>query len=105
MSLVDSGPPSDVHSLVTVQLRDVTRELTVVNIGTILGVAHLIPETERRWLVNSRINLRTFNGICWDHRGGLYNKINSGSDVAWMWATLLPDGAVASRSQLGDKRV
>jgi len=82
MSLVDSGPPSDVHGLVTVQLRDVTRELTIVDIGTIIGLAHLKPETERRWLVNSRIDLRTFNEIYWDHRGGLYNKINSGSDVA-----------------------
>jgi len=63
MSLVDSGRPSDVHGLVTVQLRDVTRQLTVVNIGTILGLVHLIAETERRWLVNSWINLRTFNEI------------------------------------------
>jgi len=63
MSLVDSGRPSDVHGLVTVQLRDVIRELTIVDIGTILGLAHLIPETDRRWLVNSRIDLRTFNKI------------------------------------------
>ena len=61
MSLVDSGRPSDAHGLVTVQLRDVTRELTIVDIGAIIGLAHLIPETERRWLVNSRIDLRTFN--------------------------------------------
>jgi len=63
MSLVDSGRPSDVHGLVTVQLRDVTRELTIVDIGAMIGLAHLIPETERRWLVNSRIDLRTFNEI------------------------------------------
>jgi hypothetical protein len=63
MSLVDSGRPSDVHRLVTVQLRDITPELTIVDIGTIIGLAHLIPETERRWLVNSRIDLRTFNEI------------------------------------------
>jgi len=63
MSLVDSERPSDVHGLVTVQLRDVTRELTIVNIGTILGLVHLIPETERRWLVNSLIDLSTFNEI------------------------------------------
>ena len=35
----------------------------IVNIGTILDVAHLIPEPDRRWLVNSRINLRTVNEI------------------------------------------
>jgi len=65
MSLVDSRQPSDVHGLVTVQLRDVTRELTIVDIGTILGLAHLIPETYThcRWLVNRRINLRTLNEI------------------------------------------
>ena len=63
MSLVGAGRPSDIHRLVTVQLRDVTRELTIVDLGTIIGLAHLIPETERRWLVNSRINLRTFNEI------------------------------------------
>ena len=35
LSLVDSGRPSDTHGLVTVQLRGVTRELTIVDIGTI----------------------------------------------------------------------
>jgi len=63
ISLVDSGRPWDVHCLVTVQLRDVTPELTIVDIGTILGLAHLILETDRRWHVNSRIDLRTFNEI------------------------------------------
>jgi len=63
MSLVDSGRPLDIHGLVTVPLRDVTRQLTIVDIGTILGLTHLIPETERRWLVNSTIDLRTFNEI------------------------------------------
>jgi len=82
MTLLDSGRPSDVHGLVTVQLRDITRELTIVDIGTIIGLAHLIPETAGCWLVNSRIDLRTFNEIYENHRGGLYNKINSGSDVA-----------------------
>jgi len=64
MSLVDSRRPSDVvHGLVTVQLRDATQELTIVDIGMILGLAHLIPETQRCWLVNSWINLRMFNEI------------------------------------------
>jgi len=63
MSLVDSRRPSDVHGLVTVQLRDVPRELTIEDIGTILGLAHLILATDRRWLVNCRIDLRTFNEI------------------------------------------
>jgi len=82
MSLEDSGRLSDIHGLVTVRLGDITRELTILDIRTIIGLTHLIRETERPWLVNSRIELRTFNEIYWDHRGGLYNKINSGSDVA-----------------------
>ena len=63
MGVVNSGRPSDVHGRVTVHLRVDSRELTIVDIGTILGLAHLIPETDRRWLVNSRIDLRTFNKI------------------------------------------
>jgi len=63
MSLVDSRRPSDLHGLVTVQLRDLTRELTIEDIGTIIGLAYLIPATDRRWLVNIWIDLRTFNEI------------------------------------------
>jgi len=63
LSLVNSGRPSDIYTLVTVQLREDAREFTLVDIGTILGLAHLIPEGDRRWLVNSRIDLRTFNEI------------------------------------------
>ena len=63
MSLADYRPLSELHGLVTMELRDVTRELPIVDIGTILGLAHLIPETDRRWPVNSGIDLRTFNEI------------------------------------------
>jgi len=58
---VNSGRISDVHSLVTVQMKEDAREFTVVDIGTILGLAHFIPEGDWRWIVNSRIDLRTFN--------------------------------------------
>jgi len=64
LSPVNSGRPSDIHSLVTVQLREDAREFTLVDIGTILGLAHLIPEGDQCWLDNSRIDLRTFNEIC-----------------------------------------
>ena len=60
---VTSGRLSDQHSLVTVQMREDARGFTIVDIGTILGLAHLIPEEDRRWLVNSRIDLRTFNEV------------------------------------------
>ena len=63
LSAVNSGFPSDIHSLVTVQMREDAREFTIVDIETIHGLAHLIPEGERRWLVNSRIDLRTINEV------------------------------------------
>jgi len=63
VSAVNSGRISDVHSLVTVQMKEDAREFTLVDIGTILGLAHLIPEGDRRWIVNSRIKLRTFNEV------------------------------------------
>jgi len=63
LSPVNSGRLSDMHSLVTVQLRQAAQEFTIVDIGTILGLAHLIPEGDLRWVFNSRIDLRTFNKI------------------------------------------
>ena len=63
LTLVNSGRLSDLHGLVTVQMREDTRGFTIVDIGTILGLADLIPEKDRRWLVNSRIDLRTFNEV------------------------------------------
>ena len=63
LSPVNSGRPSNIHSLVTVRLSENTREFTLVDIGTIFGLAHLIPEGDQCWLVNSHIVLRTFNEI------------------------------------------
>jgi len=63
MSVVKQGCPSDIHGLVTVQLSQFAREFTIVNIGTLLSLAHLIPETDRHWIVNNRIDLRMFNEI------------------------------------------
>jgi len=60
---VNSGCLSDLHGLVTVQMREDTQGFTIVDIGIILGLAHLIPEEDRRWLVNSRIDLRPFNEV------------------------------------------
>jgi len=44
LSPVNSGRPSDIHSLVTVRLSEDSRVFTLVDIGTILGLTHLIPE-------------------------------------------------------------
>jgi len=63
LSVVNSGFPSDIHGRVTVQMREDAREFMIVDVGTIHGLAHLIPEGERRWLLNSRIDLRTFNEV------------------------------------------
>jgi len=60
---VNSGRLSDQHGLVRVQMREDARGFTIVDIGTILGRAHLIQEEDRRWLINSRIDLRTFNEV------------------------------------------
>ena len=61
LSAVNSGFPSDIHGLVTVQMSADAREFTIVDLGTVHGLAHLIPEGERCWLVNSWIDLRMFN--------------------------------------------
>ena len=60
---VNSGRLSDQHGLITVQMREDARGFTILDIGTILGLAHLIPGEDRRCLVNSRIDLRTFNEV------------------------------------------
>jgi len=60
---VNSGHLSDRHDLITVPMRPDARGFTIADIGTILGMAHLIHEEDRRWLINSRIDLRTFNPV------------------------------------------
>ena len=60
---VNSGLLSDQHGLIKVQMREDSRGFTIVDIGTILGLAHLIQEEDRRWLINSRIDLRTFDEV------------------------------------------
>jgi len=52
LSAVNSGFPSDIHGLVTVQMREDAREFTRVDVGTIQGLAQLISEGEQRWLVS-----------------------------------------------------
>jgi hypothetical protein len=39
------------------------RDIRIVDIGTVIGQAHVIPCGERQWIVNHRIDLRTFNEI------------------------------------------
>ena len=63
LSAVNSGFVLDIHGLVTVKMREESQEFTIVDVGRILGLVHLSPERKRRWLVNSRIDLRTFNEV------------------------------------------
>ena len=63
LTAVNSGRPSDQHGVVTVQMRENAQGFTIVDIWTILGLAHLIQEEDRRWLINSQIDLRTFNEV------------------------------------------
>jgi hypothetical protein len=62
----NAGRVTDVHGLVKVSTRRRTTgqvEFWIVDIVTITGLAHLIPDGDGQWLVNSRIDLRTFNDV------------------------------------------
>jgi len=48
---------------ILVSQRSTGRDMRIVGIGAVFGPAHLIPSGERQWLVNYRIDLRTFNDI------------------------------------------
>jgi len=43
LNAVNSGFPSDIHDLVTVQMREDAREFTIVDVGTIHHLTHLFP--------------------------------------------------------------
>ena len=67
----NSGKINDVTGLVTVTLGTAKGPKgiseIVVGIKRIMGMAHLVPETaerdNKRWYVNNRIDLKTFNRI------------------------------------------
>ena len=39
------------------------RDMRIVSIAAVIGQAQVIPSGEKPWIVNHRINLRTFNEI------------------------------------------
>jgi hypothetical protein len=62
----NAGRDTDAHGLVKVSTRRRTTgqdDFWIVDITTITGLAHLIPDGDGQWLVNSRIDLRTFNDV------------------------------------------
>ena len=48
---------------IRVSKRSNGRDMQIVSIGAVMGLAHVIPSGERQWIVNHRIDLRTFNEI------------------------------------------
>jgi hypothetical protein len=63
LDVVNNGHVSDKDTFVRVKTSTAIRQLWIVDIGTITGQAHLIADGDGRWLINSRIDLRTFNEI------------------------------------------
>ena len=39
------------------------RDIRIIDIGVVVGQAHVVPYGDGQWLVNHRIDLRTFNDI------------------------------------------
>ena len=60
-----AGRITDTHGLVNVFARRQTSkdDFWIVDIATVTSLAHLIPDGDGKWLVNSRIDLRTFNEV------------------------------------------
>ena len=48
---------------IRVRKRPNGRDMRIVDIGTVIGQAHIVPAGERQWIVNLRIDLWTFNEI------------------------------------------
>jgi len=63
LTSVNSGGISDQHGLVTVQMRQDAGVFTIVDIRTILGLAHLIQKEYQRWHIHSGTDLPTFNEV------------------------------------------
>jgi len=40
-----------------------SQDMRIVSIGAVIGQAQVIPSSETQWIVNHRIDLRTFNEI------------------------------------------
>ena len=39
------------------------RDMGIVDIGTVIGQAHIVSVRKRQWIVNHRIDLQTFNKL------------------------------------------
>ena len=63
LDLVNSGR-FDIASIYIMVGRPVNhRAMRIVSIGAVISQGQVIPSGERQWIVNHRIDLRTFNEI------------------------------------------
>ena len=63
---MNGGIVDPCDTLVRVQrkvYKTATGGLWVTNIRSILGMAYLVPYGENRWLVNNRVDLKTWNDV------------------------------------------
>ena len=63
LSPVNSRFLSDIHCLVTVDIREDSWKLTIVDVGSILGLTRHISVGKGYWQINRQINLRTFKEV------------------------------------------
>ena len=63
LDLINAGRFHLASGHIRVGKRHSGRDMRIVDIGTVIGQAHVIPSGERQWIVNHRIDLRTFNEI------------------------------------------
>src|SRR5437899_728296 len=63
LNAVNSRHLSEFYNLVTIEQRPDAWKFTIFKFDTILSLAYLIPKSDQQWLVNSHIDLKTFNEI------------------------------------------
>ena len=60
---VNSGRFHGASGHIRVCRRHNGRDMRIIDIGVVVGQRHLVPYGDGEWLVNHRIDLRTFNDI------------------------------------------
>ena len=63
LNLVNSGRLHIASGHIPLGRRVNRRDMRIVSIGAVIAQAQVIPSGERQWIVNHRIDLRTFNEI------------------------------------------
>ena len=63
LDLINAGRFHLASGHILVGKRTSSRDMPIVDIGTVIGQEHVIPSGKRQWMVNHRIDQRTFNEI------------------------------------------